>query len=197
MFNNQHKNKMKRLLVETLAILLLIVSLCVNAVQRNERDRLRGNIEALTDDLDYYMLADSVLAARTKRQSVTISELKANNSQLADEVKEMGVKLKHLQSVQKIEQQTIYKFQVDTVIVTDTVTGEPSPQYEYHDEWIDFRMLCGTVNIETRDSLTVVRYQRRRRFLFWTFKKFTGQVAVTNSNPNAKIVGINEIDIVD
>ncbi len=188
---------MKRLLVETLAILLLVVSLCVNAVQRNERDRLRGNIEALTDDLDYYMLADSVLAARTKRQSVTISELKANNSQLADEVKEMGVKLKHLQSVQKIEQQTIYKFQVDTVIVTDTVTGEPQPQYEYHDEWIDFRMLCGAVNIETRDSLTVVRYQRRRRFLFWTFKKFTGQVAVTNRNPNAKIVGVSEIDIVD
>ncbi|MBR4620493.1 MAG: hypothetical protein IKO46_05885 [Salinivirgaceae bacterium] len=188
---------MKRLFVEISAILILIVSLCCNAVQRNERDRLRGNIEALTDELDYYMTADSVLAARTKRQSVTINELKADNSQLADEVKAMDIKLKYLQSIQKIEQQSIYQFQVDTVIVTDTVTGEPSPQYEYHDEWIDFRMLCGTVNIETRDSLTVVRYQRRRRFLFWTFKKFTGQVAVTNSNPNAKIVGINEIDIVD
>jgi len=188
---------MHRLLFEILVILTLIVSLCANSIQRSERDRLRGNIEALTENIDYYMTADSVLSARTKRQSLTISELKGQNEQLADEVKAMDIKLKHLQSIQKIEQHTIYKFLVDTVIVTDTVTGQPQPQYEYHDEWIDFKMLAGAVDIETRDSLTVVRYQRTRRFLFWTIKKYTGQVAVTNRNPNAKIVGISEVDIVN
>ena len=188
---------MRRLLFEILAVLLLIVSLCANSIQCTERDRLRSNIDALTSDIEYYALADSVLAARTKRQSVTISELKANNSLLADEVKAMGVKLKHLQSVDKIEQQTIYKFLADTVFIIDTTTYEPEPALEYHDEWIDFRQIGRAVEIETRDSLTVVRYQRKRRFLFWTLKKYTGQVAVTNRNPNAKIVGINEIDIVN
>ena len=188
---------MRRIYLTILSIFVLIISVLFNFHQCGESDRLRGNISTLKDGLDYYMTADSVLVARTKRQSATISELKADNSQLANEVKSLGVKLKHLQSVQKIEQKTEYKFVVDTVIITDTATSEPVPQYEYHDDWIDFRMLAGTVNIETRDSLTVVRYQRRRRFLFWTIKRYTGQVVVENRNPNAKIVGVSEIDIID
>ena len=188
---------MTRIYLTILSFFALIISVLFNFHQCGESDRLRGNISALKGDIEYYMTADSVLAARTKRQSITISELKADNSQLASEVKSLGVKLKHLQSVQKIEQKTEYKFLVDTVIVADTVTGEPVEQYEYHDDWIDFRLLGSEVNIETRDSLTIVRYQRRRKFLFFTFKRYTGQLAVRNANPNAKIVGVSEIDIID
>ncbi|MBO7477520.1 MAG: hypothetical protein J6U04_06255 [Salinivirgaceae bacterium] len=187
---------MKRLLVEISAILLLIVSLCANAVQRNERDRLRSNIEALNDNLDYYMTADSVMVARVKRQTLTIDELKADNNRLADEIKAMNIKLKHLQGATTINQQTRYIFIADTVLVVDTVEREIEPSMQYHDEWIDFKMLGRRVEIETRDSLIVVHYQRRRKFLWFTWARKTPEVAVENRNPNAKILGIKEICVV-
>ena len=178
-------------------LIILTASIGLNFHQCGKTARLRDNISTLKSDVELYMTADSVLAARTKRQSATIGELKADNSRLTQEVKAMGVKLKHLQSVQQIEQKVEYKFEVDTVIIIDTITKEPVPQYEFHDDWIDFKMLGGAVSVETRDSLVVVRHQRRRKFLCWTFKRYTGQVIVENRNPNARIVGVSEIDIID
>ena len=162
---------MKTLLSMATATILLFLSIWLNFQQCDDNQRLRNNIDALKDEVEYYTTADSVLAARTKRQTLTISELKADNAQLANEVKTMGIKLKHLQSVQKIEQKTEYKFVADTVIIIDPATKQPIPTLQYHDDWIDFEQRGNDILCTTRDSLTVVRYQRKRKFLFWTFKK--------------------------
>lgn len=174
---------------------LLIGSLLFNFHQNGNILRLRDNQTALMADIEQYRTADSLNAVRAKQLTLTIGELKANNSQLADEVKAMGVKLKHLQSATSVEQVTKYVFQVDTVIVADTLF-QPQPQYEYHDEWIDFKMLAGRVDIETRDSLVIVRYQKRKRFLWFTWAKQLPEVAVENRNPHAAIVGVSEINVI-
>lgn len=188
---------MRTLLSIVSAIILLTLSIGLNFQQCNDNQRLRNNIDALKDDVEYYTTADSVLAARAKRQSVTISELKADNSNLAEQVKKMGVKLRHLQSIQQVQQQSVYKFIADTIIIIDTITKEPIPTLQYHDDWIDFEQRGTDILCVTRDSLTVVRYQRKRKFLFWTFKKYTGQVSVLCANPHTKILGISEIDIIN
>jgi len=181
---------MKRIYI--ILILWLLLCTAVAAVRQSHKEiaRLRNNQTALMSDVKHYRTADSLNAARAKSLTLTIGELKANNSQLADEVKSMGVKLKHLQSVSGVQQVTKYVFQVDTVIVADTLQ-----RYEYHDEWLDFTMTDGKVGIETRDSLVIVRYQKQRRFLFFTWAKRTPEIAVENRNPNATIIGISEISV--
>lgn len=185
---------MKRLYAILILFLLLVAAVASVVQSGKEIARLKDNQSALMSDVERYRTADSLNAARAKSLTLTIGELKANNSQLADEVKAMGVKLKHLQSVSGVQQVTKYVFQVDTVFVLDTL-GLPQPQYEYHDEWVDFTMIAGRANIETRDSLVIVRYQKQRRFLWWTWAKQTPEIAVENRNPNATIVGISEISV--
>lgn len=185
---------MKSAYIIILLSFLLFGSILLNSRQRSDIERLETNQTVLMGDIEQYRTADSLNAARAKQLSLTVDELKTGNSQLADEIKAMGVKLKHLQGATGVQQTTKYVFRVDTLIVADTLF-EPQPQYEYHDEWIDFKMLAGRVDIETRDSLVIVRYQKRRRFLWFTWAKQTPEVAVENRNPNATIVGISEICI--
>lgn len=187
---------MKRLYAILILFLLLVAAVASVVQSGKEIARLKSNQSALMSDIEHYRTADSLNAARAKSLTLTIGELKANNSQLADEVKAMGVKLKHLQSVSGVQQVTKYVFQVDTVLVTDTLLPYPQEKYEYHDEWIDFSMIAGRANIETRDSLVIVRYQKQRRFLWWTWAKQTPEIAVENRNPNATIVGISEISVI-
>ena len=186
---------MKKIYLSILFFFLLLASVLFNFQQNENLMRLKSNQSALMSDIEQYRTADSLNAARAKSLTLTIGELKANNSQLADEVKAMGVKLKHLQGATAVQQTTKYVFEVDTVFVTDTLLPYPQPQYEYHDEWIDFKMLGGSVDIETRDSLVIVRYQKQRRFLWFTWSRQTPQVAVENRNPNAKIIGVSEVMI--
>jgi len=186
---------MRRIYAILILSLLLLALVCSWLQQRKEVERLKDNQTALMTDIEQYRTADSLNAARAKQLTLTIGELKENNSKLAEDIKAMGVKLKHLQSATGVQQVTKYVFRVDTVMVADTLF-EPQPQYEYHDEWIDFKMLGGAVDIETRDSLVIVRYQKRKRFLWFTWAKQLPEVAVENRNPHAAIVGVSEINLI-
>ena len=89
-----------------LFFLLLIGSILFNFQQNGDVMRLRDNQTALMADIEQYRTADSLNAARAKQLTLTINELKADNSQLAEDIKAMGVKLKHLQSATGVQQVT-------------------------------------------------------------------------------------------
>lgn len=190
---------MKRILV-TLIVFASLIALLFGAIkkiriQADNIERLKSNVTAMADNLDYYRTVDSVWAAKSSRLTQTVDELKATNGNLVAELNKMNIKLKHLQSVDAIQQQGNYNFTADTIFVYDTILKKEVPALEYHDEWIDFKMIAQTVDIQTRDSIIVARTQRTRKFLFWTWRKYTGQVTVINKNPYAQITGVREIDI--
>lgn len=164
--------------------------------KNREIDRLRSNQLALTTDLYRYQTADSLQAVRARTTTVTIAELRESNSSLRRNIESLNIKLRDVASAAEIAQSAHYQVPLhDTtvIVVRDTVT-ERIAALAYTDRWASVFIHDRTADIRTRDSLTVVRHTRKRKFLFWTFRRYSGEVTVKNANPYVTIESLITID---
>ncbi len=168
--------------------------------KNNENKRLQSNIETLTSEVRHFKTADGKNAAQVKTLTLTVSELKEQNAQLMSELKTMSVKPRDVKTIQQISAQAQYEVQIvkkDSVIF-DTIQVVT---YKYADDWITFEALCPpigdtcTAKIVTHDSLLIVQHSKTRKFLFWTWKRYSGQATVKNYNPYSEIRSVRNIDI--
>jgi hypothetical protein len=187
--------------------LFFIISLLINIglstgfkKKYRENKRLKSNIETLTSEVKYFQTTDGKNAAQVKTLTLTTAELKEQNAQLVSELETMDVKPRDVKNIQWVGTQATYEVEVvkkDSVIF-DTVQVIT---YKYADDWIKFEALCPLTGdtckatIITHDSLLIAQHSKTKKFLCWTWKRYSGQATVKNYNPYSEIRSIRNIDI--
>ncbi len=191
---------MKRIYIIVITIMLILVVSVICLVKALHKrnvtiERLQYNQTALSESLQSYKTESDLSAYYVKRLTQTVSEFKENNATLLQRLNDAQIKIRDLESVVDFEQKSNYKILLDTVFLIDTITLTRKPTLAYSDKWIDVQIIDNNCNITTRDSIIIINHCKTRKFLFWTWKRYSGQTTIINANPYSKIQDITTIDL--
>lgn len=171
---------------------------------RNDRDRYKGNTEALMTDVERFQVRDSLSAARVEALELTVREFERFRSEDAALIRELRQRNRDLASVNTTQAQTIIEMSAvprDTVIIRDSI---PVKAVAVHcgDAWYDFDGLLTEDNftgrLKNRDSLILaetVKYHRFLGFLWKTKRVDERQSTVVSRNPHTEILGVEHVVI--
>ena len=177
-----------------------------NRIERltSERDRYKGNTEALMTDVERFQVRDSLSAARVEALELTVREFERFRSEDAALIRELRQRNRDLASVNTTQAQTIIEMSAvprDTVIIRDSI---PVKAVAVHcgDAWYDFDgLLAGNEfsgSLTNRDSLILaetVKYHRFLGFLWKTKRVDVRQSTVVSRNPHTEILGVEHVVI--
>ena len=152
-------------------------------------ERLESNISAMADEVSRGLSSDNKNTATIKQQTLTKEELK---EVLQAELKTLDIKARDVKNVTNIITESKVAVQVDTVVKIDTLV-----EYSYKDAWVDIAINQDSAKIACRDSLLVVNHAKTKRFLWWTWKRYSGKTTIKNYSPYTYIENINSIDVED
>ena len=202
---------MRKLIPPLLFLAGVVLALCIIRGQHlrirqlaAERDRYKGNTEALMTDVERFQVRDSLSAARVEALELTVKEFERFRSEDAALIRELRQKNRDLASVNTTQAQTIIELSSipkDTVIIRDSI---PIRAVAVHagDAWYDFDGLLTedefTGRLQNRDSLILaetVKYHRFLGFLWKTKRVDERQAQVVSLNPHTEILGIEQITI--
>ena len=199
---------MKKILIIAGVILALLVAIGFqqNRIERltSERDRYKGNTEALMTDVEHFKVRDSLSAARVEALELTVREFERFRSEDAALIRELRQRNRDLASVNTTQAQTIIEMSAvprDTVIIRDSI---PVKAVAVHcgDAWYDFDGLLTEDNftgrLQNRDSLILaetVKYHRFLGFLWKTRRVDERQSTVVSRNPHTEILGVEHVVI--
>jgi hypothetical protein len=195
---------MKKYAVIIILVIGLIASLRAVGYLRDENRRLESNQNALMSDVEHYRTKDSLSVASVERLQLTKSELERYNSNLAQTVEDLNIKLKRLQSVSQTATKTVYNIETafkDSLIVRykDTVTIDTVRCVNYRDSYLTF-VACeqnDTLNtfIESRDTLITVVHRVPKRFWFIRYGTKAIRQEVISKNPHSNITYTEYIEL--
>ena len=170
----------------------------------SERDRYKGNTDALLTDVERFRVRDSLSAARAEALELTVKEFERFRSEDAALIASLRQRNRDLASVNSTQAQTIIELSAvprDTVIIRDSI---PVRAIAVHagDAWYDFDGLLTenefTGTLANRDSLILaetVKYKRFLGFLWKTRRIQERSATVVSRNPHTEIIGIEHIVI--
>lgn len=95
-----------------------------NGRLREERDRYRGNTEALLSDMKRIRVDSTTMAVDVTALRLRVDEYKRLRAEDAEQIKRLGVKIKHLEAAARHEVEVAGPIDAsvrDTVIIRDTV----------------------------------------------------------------------------
>ena len=171
---------------------------------RNDRDRYKGNTEALMTDVERFQVRDSLSAARVEALELTVREFERFRSEDAALIRELRQRNRDLASVNTTQAQTIIEMSAvprDTVIIRDSI---PVKAVAVHcgDAWYDFDGILTenefSGSLTNRDSLILaetVKYHRFLGFLWKTKRVDERQATVVSRNPHTEILGVEHVVI--
>lgn len=166
-------------------------------------ERLERNQAALLQDMEIERNKAGDLQATVNALTLRRDELERLIPVYVRKLDEMSIRLKEVQSVASIGLETVASVTAkpDTVFVPVEVPG-PAPaqrRFIYSDDWldavIDIQDDSVSVQVQARDSLTVVAHRERRKCLFKK-PKIVRYTAVPAS-PYTRITGLNYVETVD
>lgn len=170
----------------------------------SERDRYKGNTEALMTDVERFRVRDSLSAARVEALELTVKEFERFRAEDAALIRELRQRNRDLASVNTTQAQTIIELSAvprDTVVIRDSI---PVRAVAVHcgDAWYDFDGLLTetefTGTLANRDSLILaetVKYHRFLGFLWKTKRVDERQATVVSRNPHTEILGVEHVVI--
>ena len=170
----------------------------------SERDRYKGNTEALMTDVERFQVRDSLSAARVEALELTVREFERFRSEDAALIRELRQRNRDLASVNTTQAQTIIEMSAvprDTVIIRDSI---PMKAVAVHcgDAWYDFDGILTenefSGSLTNRDSLILaetVKYHRFLGFLWKTKRVDERQATVVSRNPHTQVLGVEHVVI--
>lgn len=197
---------MKKYLIIAAVVLafLAVLGIQQKRIERlsNERDRYKGNSEALLTDVEYFKVRDSLSAARVEALELSVKEFERFRSEDAALIKSLQARNRDLAAVNTTQMETIITLSSiprDTVIIRDSI---PIKAVAVHagDAWYDFdgvlaeNEFSGTLH--NRDSLILaetVKYHRFLGFLWKTKRVDERQASVLSRNPHTQILSVEHI----
>ncbi len=127
-------------------------------------------------------IRDSIIVNESPVVLATLRQIK--EEQMADRelIKDLGIKMKQLESIQKTVMET-----KDTVKAT---YSEPKQEYTYHDQWADLslRVKDSTFYYNIRDSIEAMVFREyKHRFLWFRWGTKGYKLKMINFNPHASV----------
>ena len=191
----------KALLIYALTVTALLVMVGSNRQRlRSENQRLNQNIVALTSDVELYRTQSGESAAEVRSLRLRQSELEQTNEALTDQIDQLKIRLRHINSLATAATQTVVEFSTqipDTVLRRPVVDTIRLPLYT--DTWNSVQATLIGDRIEGRfssvDTLHQVVYRVPHRFLFIRYGTKELRQVITSSNPSTRLVYSSHITI--
>lgn len=183
----------KILLIAALVLVGLVVFLTGTVKrQRAEISRLDSNIAAVTETARQYKTKAGDNAEEVRRLTLKHSELEMFNADLEKKVKEMDIKLKNIQAVNRMESETKIAVTVSNVKPeTDKSVKSVNRFAHYFDGWNDVKVESRPdstkIEVKNVDTLDVVTHVKQKRFLFFRVGKPIPKTTVSNKNPKTEL----------
>lgn len=181
------------LLIASLVLAGLVVFLTGTVKrQRAEISRLDSNIAAVTETAGQYKTKAGDNAEEVRRLTLKHSELELFNADLEKKVREMGIKLKNLQAVNRMESETKIVVTVPNVKPETNKSVKSVNRFaHYFDGWNDVKVeSCPDstkIEVKNVDTLDVVTHVKQKRFLFFRVGKPIPNTTVSNKNPKTEL----------
>ena len=191
----------KALLIYALTVTALLVMVGSNRQRlRSENQRLNQNIVALTSDVELYRTQSGESAAEVRSLRLRQSELEQTNEALTDQIDQLKIRLRHINSLATAATQTVVEFSTqipDTVLRRPVVDTIRLPLYA--DTWNSVQATLIGDRIKGRfssvDTLHQVVYRVPHRFLFIRYGTKELRQVITSSNPSTRLVYSSHITI--
>lgn len=191
----------KALLIYALTVTALLVMVGNNRQRLHfENQRLNQNIVALTSDVELYRTQSGESAAEVRSLRLRQSELEQTNEALTDQIDQLNIRLRHINSLATAATQTVVEFSSqipDTVLHRPVVDTVRLPLYA--DTWNSVQATLIGDRIEGRftsvDTLHQVVYRVPHRFLFIRYGTKELRQVITSSNPSTRLVYSSHITI--
>lgn len=166
-------------------------------------ERHKSNSEALMQSVEHYRTAANEAAASVQILRLRCGEFEELRAADAEKIRQMGLKIRRLESAAKSVTQTKVEVVVpvrDTVVVRDTVhTTDTLRLFRWQDSWVTIDGVIDndsvTCSLRSVDTLRQVVYRVPRRFWFIKFGTKAIRQHITSSNPHTDIVYTEYIDI--
>ncbi len=183
---------MQRIIRILLFILVCATLLSGFALRRliAENERLRGNCEALTEDVRLYRTRAGESAASVQVLELKLSEFRKQHQADTERIRALGISLRRAESYAKSAMEQRYADSVvlrDTVILHDTVH-----LFEGGDRWSH---IAGSIagdrlsyDIHTVDTLHQVVHRVPRKWWFFRFGTRAIRQEIWSSNPHTQLV---------
>lgn len=191
--------KLNLTLIAIIAALTVFSVTSVNTCNQHKSAKLRlaNNQNILLADIEHYKFRDSLNAVSVGILTMKANEVEKYLKDMTEKVKDMGVKLKRVESISQTVLEGNYHLQSpvrDTLVViaADTSKTVPAQAISYKsphirlDGIIADRQFYG--DIITRDTLFQVIHRVPRRFLFIKYGIKELRQEITNSNPHSDII---------
>ena len=191
----------KALFIYALSVTALLLLVGSNRQRlRSENQRLNQNIVALTSDVELYRTRSGESAAEVRSLRLRQSELEQTNEALTDQIDQLKIRLRHINSLATAATQTVVEFSTqipDTILRRPVVDTIRLPLYT--DTWNSVQATLIGDRIEGRfssvDTLHQVVYRVPHRFLFIRYGTKELRQVITSSNPSTRLVYSSHITI--
>ncbi len=200
--NQTHRKPMRKaLLIYALATTALLVKASYNyRTLHAENQRLNQNITILSSDVELYRTRNGESVAEVRTLRLRQSELEQTNEQLADQIRDLKIRLRHINSLASASTATEVEFSAripDSVLHRPVVDTIRLPLY--YDRWNTLQATLIGDRIEGRftsiDTLRQVVYRVPHRFLFIRYGTKELRQVITSSNPSTRLVYSSHITI--
>ena len=178
-----------RILLVILACATLLSGIALRRLMA-ENERLRGNCEALTEDVRLYRTRTGESAASVQALQLEVDEFRKQHKADAERIRELGIRLRRTESYAKSAMEQRYSEAVvvrDTVILRDTVRI-----FEGGDRWSRIAgIIAGDTlryDIRTVDTLHQVVHRVPRKWWFFRFGTRAIRQEIWSSNPHTQLV---------
>ena len=189
------------LLIYALTVTALLFLVGANRQRlRSENQRLNQNIATLTSDVELFRTRSGESAAEVRSLRLKQSELEQTNETLTDQIDQLKIRLRHVNSLATAATQTVVEFSTsipDSVLHRPIVDTIRLPHYA--DTWNSVQASLIGNRIEGRfssvDTLHQVVYRVPHRFLFIRYGTKELRQVITSSNPSTRLVYSSHITI--
>lgn len=185
---------MNKILLIAALVLVGLVAFLTGTVKRQKAEisRLDNNITAVTETARQYKTKVGDSAEEVRRLTLKHSELELFNADLEKKVREMGIKLKNLQAVNRMESETKIVVTVPNVKPETNKSVKSVNRFaHYFDGWNDVKVeSCPDstkIEVKNVDTLDVVTHVKQKRFLFFRVGKPIPKTTVSNKNPKTEL----------
>ena len=185
---------MNKILLIAVLVLVGLAAFLTGTVKRQKAEisRLDNNITAVTETARQYKTKAGDNAEEVRRLTLKHSELELFNADLEKKVREMGIKLKNLQAVNRMESETKIAVTVPNVKPeTDKSVKSVNRFAHYFDGWNDVKVESHPdstkIEVKNVDTLDVVTHVKQKRFLFFRVGKPIPKTTVSNKNPKTEL----------
>lgn len=185
---------MNKILLIAALVLAGLVAFLTGTVKRQKAEisRLDNNITAVTETARQYKTKAGDNAEEVRRLTLKHSELELFNADLEKKVREMGIKLKNLQAVNRMESGTKIVVTVPNVKPETNKSVKSVNRFaHYFDGWNDVKVESRPdstkIEVKNVDTLDVVTHVKQKRFLFFRVGKPIPKTTVSNKNPKTEL----------